>query len=687
MDLDADNLGRQQSPGAIPSRSPSRAPTRSRSRTRTRSRTRSGTPPRRPANVRRRGTRRLQPNSRYPEDQFQLSGPRNRRRSYYMRAIKEAIGVEAEPVEGINNPDAYSFQDAYKHPTRATQWNESIKDEFESIDENGVWELCDLQDSKMPVITCRWVFKTKLNPDGSISRYKSRLVARGFTQKKGVNFNETFAPVAKFTSLRLLFAMASQLGWEVHQMDAKTAFLCSEVDNPNILVAIPEGFREFGQMKKLLGDVKESDLKRPVLRLKKALYGLKQSPRLWYKKLTDHLSSMGFKRSELDHSVWARENSMVAIYVDDILVFGPNENIINEVKNQLKEQFKMVDSRPVNFFLGLQVLRKGSYGFGLSQEHYVKKLLKEFDMEKSSPIATPLGVLLRKRDLPVYHQDPKNTDPAQMPTDVKRYQRAIGSLMYLMLGTRPDIAFAISHLSQFCANPSVMHWQAVKRLLRYLQGTASHILWLNGTAANPEPDYDIYGFCDADWAADAVDRKSCGAYLYFYRGCLVSWASKKQTFVATSTMEAEYVSASNASKEGLWLREMVSEIRDLTGLAKKELKSPQTAAESFAEQVIRQCTDDAPTDLADAPVMLFVDNQAAIKVAQNPEDHARSKHIHISYHFVRQRVALGQIRLQHVSTKDMVADYLTKPLPKGGHTNCRFYSGIKTPDEHDKRIH
>lgn len=486
-----------------------------------------------------RGTRPLRPNSRYSPTQYDLGGFRNRR-AFLADVIKHIVEDNEllSKIKDVDDPDTYQYRDAKDHPFESSQWTASILDKLRSIRKAKVWELVDLgENSKHPVIGCRWVFKKKLAPNGSVSRYKSRLVARGFTQKKGINFNETFAPVAKFTSLRLIFAMASELGWDIHQLDAKTAFLCSEIDQDDVYIKIPDGYH-------LLNDASTKTMKNPVLRLKKALYGLRQAPRLWYRKLTDALKEFGFVRSELDHSVWLKKSCIVSIYVDDILVAGANQDIIDQIKKDLSSRFEMVDSGLVNFFLGLTV-KRDKHGYGLTQEHYIDRILAEFGMTDCSPQSTPLAGLLRPRN-------PDSDDPVDKPTDLKRYQRAIGRLMYLMLGTRPDIAFAVSHLSRFCADPTNLHWQAVKRLLRYLKGTKDNILWFNGTAAKPKTSEDIYGFSDADWASDSYDRKSVGSYLFYYRGSVVSWASKKQTFVATSTMESEYVSAATACKEGIW---------------------------------------------------------------------------------------------------------------------------------------
>lgn len=347
-----------------------------------------------------------------------------------------------------------------------------------------VWKVVELPKGKKAVGS-RWVFKHKLDAAGKVCRFKARMVAKGYTQKRGIDFNETFAPVAKLSTLRLFFTLAGNNGWKVDQLDAKTAFLCAEIDEHDVYIKPPQGLR--------LG----TKYKNPVLHLQKGIYGLRQSPRLWYGRLTTYLRKIGFVMSQYDNCVWTNSilGLMVVVYVDDMLVTGKEESIPT-FKALMGSEFEMVDSGDVSFFLGIQVRRGGADtgGFTWTQEHYIEKLLKEWDMEEAHPVKTPMqkSSNLSKR---------KDNEP---PTDKTRYQSAIGSLMYLMMATRPDIAFAVSHLSKFCADPSEHHWTAVKRVFRYLKGTSKLGLRL-GHKSNRS---GIVGYTDADWASDTDDRKS-----------------------------------------------------------------------------------------------------------------------------------------------------------------------------------
>lgn len=520
-----------------------------------------------------------------------------------------------------DDPDNYTFDDAWNHKYHNIQWRQAIADELNSMRQNAVWNVVELPKSAT-TIGSRWVFKHKLAEDGSIKRFKARLVAKGYTQRKGIDFNETFAPVAKLPTLRLLFTLAGNNRQEIHQLDAKTAFLCAEIDEKDIYIKPPPGIR-FGGIR----------YRNPALHLLKGIYGLKQSPRLWYARLTKYIRSIGFVMSEYDNCLWFNTTTkvMVAIYVDDLLVTGPQDEI-NIFKDQMKKEFEMVDSGQVEYFLGIQVRRGGGDGAYIwCQEHYIDKLLKQWDMEEAHEVSVPMqrGLYLSKR---------KPEEPACDKTD---YQSAVGSLMYVMMATRPDIAYAVAHLSKFCNDPSITHWNALKRVLRYLKGTKTLGISLGGRCSAPE---GLVGYTDADWASDSDDRKSVGAYCFMLNHSPISWTAKKQAFVATSTMESEYAAASQAAREGIWLR-------------------------AFLGELSQCCT--IPGFNKENPVRILCDNQAAIRVAKNPEFHKKAKHIDISIHFLRQRVQLGQIQMDYISTAHMVADFLTKPLAPERFIGCR----------------
>lgn len=583
----------------------------------------------------------------------------------YSYAIKDVL------ESPCSNPDRFKFLDAYDHPSEASQWRESIEDEFASMVHNQVWQVIEKPSdlSNNNIVGNRWVFRYKHRPDGSIARFKSRLVARGFTQTKGVNYYETFAPVARYNSIRTVLALTSKHGWLVHQMDVKTAFLCADIDVP-LYMTIPEGFDKIQSNP----DRDLSTFKSPILKLLKGIYGIKQAPRLWNRNFTEYLRSQGFSRSEYDHSVYFRNNIIIVIYVDDFLLAANSLKTINSVKSDLSQRFQMVDLGEAQHFLNTQIIRSGK-GYGLSQKHYIRQLLEEFNMTDVKDIETPMesGATFSKRvpdrnslpecalPAPVLKGSTKPDPDSGQPADKSRYLSLVGSLLYINMCTRPDIGFALSHLSQFAADPSTTHWKALKRILRYLKSTQNFVLWLDGRAQQPTideaydpeaPNMQIFGFSDADWAADKNDRRSVGAYQFFVEKSLVSWCCKKQAFVATSSMESEYMSASAATKEAVWLQNFVHEL-------------------SFHA---------LSSNTGRPPVILFMDNKAAIRVAKNPEFYARSKHIDICYHFIRQRVELRHIQIHYKKTSAMLADFLTKALPSAKFIYCRDNSGITEND-------
>lgn len=358
--------------------------------------------------------------------------------------------------------------------------------------ENKVWEVIEWDENipQSDIIDSKWVFKHKLNTDGTIARYKSRLCARGFMQTHGVNYTETFAPVARyspislsysqslilkrFNTLRLMFAMASKRGWDIHQMDAKTAFLCAEIDI-SLYMRLPDGFDEIDT-----NPQRNHGLKRPILKILKGIYGIKQAPRLWNERLKQFLRDDGFVKYEYDHSLWLKGDLAVLVYVDDLLIVGPSSaSTITDFKRRISETFKMSDMGLVNNFLGLQVVRlqeesTSSIGYGLHQAHYITKILEEYSMTdcKETDAPMPSQCCHIKRQVAL---DRGLVDNSAKPTEKVRYQRLVGSLMYLMLGTRPNIAFALSHLAQFASDPSIAHWKGLKRILRYLKGSFSSL--------------------------------------------------------------------------------------------------------------------------------------------------------------------------------------------------------------------
>ena len=407
-------------------------------------------------------------------------------------------------------------------------WKEAMKDEFQSLQANQVWDLVTPpKDCK--VINCKWVFKCKLGEHGQVERYKARLVAQGYSQRPGIDYEETFSPVVRFESVRSVIALAVHGNMKLHQMDVKTAFLNGEL-HEEVFIRQPEGFIE-------------KDKENLVCRLKKSIYGLKQSPRCWNIAIDDHLKKMKFVQTEGDPCLYVSrddaETVFIAVYVDDILIAAKTDKRIDEVKAAIASRFKVKDLGELHYFLGdkiVQDLKAGTIWLG--QPAFSENILRQFNMQDAKSCKTPVnpGLKLTKA----------NEESTLVNQEL--YQSAVGKLLYLSTRTRPDIAYAVSTAAKFTAKPSEEHWKAVKHILRYIAGTIN--LGLQFTRGG---SIDCTGFADADWAGDIDDRKSTSGYLFKVGGGPVSWRSRKQNCVALSTAEAEYMSLTLAAQEAIWL--------------------------------------------------------------------------------------------------------------------------------------
>jgi len=505
----------------------------------------------------------------------------------------------------------------------APGWKRAWESELESLKKNGTWVL-ERAPHDRNIVGCRWLFRKK--QDG---RFKVRLVAKGYSQEPGIDFHETFAPVAKFTSLRILLALVPENNWELHSMDVKTAFLHG-MREEELYMELPEGVMEEAK-----GDT--------VCRLVKAIYGLKQSPRAWYHKIHDFFITHDFTRSTQDYSLYINyaRKVLVLVYVDDLVLAAADTVDISWVKASLTNAFEMTDLGELRTFLGLEISRERKHRLlTLSQGKYIEKILQRHGMQDARPSMTPLDANTRLHSHTQSNQDQHSSEGKEV--NLELYQSAVGSLMYAMLGSRPDIAYAVGLVSQFNHSPLWEHWIAVKRIFRYLAGTKGHQLQY-GTSNNSG------GFSDADWGS-GHDRKSVGGFVFLLNGGAVSWASKKQTSIALSTTEAEYMSMTQAAKEIIWLRVLLEELEALTH--------------------IRQMSQ------------LHRDNQGALALARNPEYQTRTKHIDIQYHFIRELVTAEKVFLEYCPTSEMIADIMTKSLPRATHD--KHLTAMGMIEEHGK---
>ncbi|KAK3880875.1 hypothetical protein Pcinc_014673 [Petrolisthes cinctipes] len=493
-------------------------------------------------------------------------------------------------------------------------WMDAMKQEMSSIQESDVYELVELPKGSKS-LKCRWVFKKKILSNGSVERYKARLVAQGCSQKFGIDYDETFCPVARFESVRTVLALASQRGMKLHHMDVTTAFL-----NGTLMEEVymkPDGFVEQG---------KET----MVCKLKKSIYGLKQSLRCWNYTLDSSLRELGFVQTSGDPCIYdnLEDFFIVAVYVDDIILACNCDDKVRKVKDSLSSQFKLKDLGELQYFLGVKVVQDTVKGqIWIDQPLYIENILKMFGMEDSKPVETPA--------------DPnqkvcKATDECTI-FDKEQYQSAVGSLLYLSVKTRPDIAYAVNSVTRYSTKPTSQHWKAVKRIMRYLKGTRDL-----GILYNYNGSTDFVGYSDADWAGDIKDRKSTSGYCFHLGGGPVSWSSKKQSCVALSTAEAEYMALASAIQEAVWLRKLAVDIQiDCKG-----------------------------------PLLLYEDNQSTIAMSKNPQFHGKTKHIDIKFHYVLEKCNENVIQLVYCPTNDMIADIFTKGLNKDKFKRLREMLGM-----------
>ena len=490
-----------------------------------------------------------------------------------------------------------------------SKWEQAIKKELQSLQDNDVYDLVELPPGRRAVGS-KWVFKEKLGADGVVSIYKARLVAQGYAQREGLDYDETFSPVVRPESVRTLFALAAKKKLILHQMDVTTAFLNGTLKE-EVFMKQPEGSVEKGK-------------EHLVCKLKKSLYGLKQSSRCWNQALHKHLCNVGFIQNSSDPCIYTSKDgkNILAIYVDDIILAAQSQDDMDYMKRDISSKFDLKDLGELRYFLGVSVQRDSNGSVSLDQSGYSDRILNKFDMNEAKPVSTPVDISMKLV---------KNDESESV--DKELYQSAVGSLLYLSQWTRPDLSYAVGNVAKFCENPSKNHWVAVKRIMRYLKGTVNHGLRYFVESDHSDNNTILIGYSDADWAGDIDSRRSTSGYVFQMSGCAVSWKSKRQNCVALSTAEAEYVALSSAVQEAMWLQHLVAELNN------------------------------QPVDT----VTIMEDNKSAICMAKETKCHGRAKHISIKYHFVREQVESKNVMLKYCPTENMVADVLTKGLSKPKH--------------------
>jgi len=491
----------------------------------------------------------------------------------------------------------------YKQAASQLEWLHAMTLEYDALISNQTWTLCP-RPPHQNVVRNKWVFKLKQKPDGSVDRHKARLVAKGFRQVSGIDYYETFSPVVKSATIRLILALAVQFDWQIKQLDVSNAFLHG-VLHEEVYMEQPQGFID-------------PNFPDHVCKLHKSIYGLKQAPRAWFTRLSHALLNLGFHNSQVDHSLFTFHigsiHIFLLVYVDDIILTGNNEGTMHWIVTKLQADFAMKDLGPLGYFLGIQATRD-SGGLHLRQTKYILDLLNRALMAECKPYRAPCtaGSKMSRHD----------GDPLPDPAE---YRHIVGAFQYVTL-TRPDIAYSVNQLCQHMHAPTSVHLTAAKRVLRYLKGSLNSGLHYNKGPLN------LMAYCDSDWAGNPDDRKSTSGYGVFLGPNLISWSAKKQQTVSRSSTEAEYRSLSLTAAELFWLRMLLKELH-----------------------IVLSC-----------PPTIWCDNSGALALASNPVFHARTKHIEVDFHFIREKVANRDIQIQYLSTLEQVADIFTK-----GHSADRF---------------
>ncbi|MFS7996236.1 putative RNA-directed DNA polymerase [Helianthus anomalus] len=476
-----------------------------------------------------------------------------------------------------------------------------MQTEFSALQENDTWELVP-RPSDRPVTRCMWIFRHKFKSDGSLERYKARLVVNGNSQTVGIDCEDTFSPVVKPATIRIVLSVAVCRSWPIHQLDVKNAFLHGDLKE-TVFMHQPPGFvdKRFPNF---------------VCRLKKSLYGLKQAPRAWYTRFATHILSQGFRSSVCDNSLFVyyrgSQTAYLLLYVDDIVLTASSDELLQDIIRMLSREFAMTDLGPLHHFLGVKVTRT-SGGLFLDQAQYTKDIISRASMSSCKPCTTPvdLSTKLSASDGSLFH-------------DPTLYRSLAGALQYLTF-TRPDISYAVQQVCLFMHAPRDPHFAFLKRILRYLQGTVDY-----GIRIGKSNTHSLVAYSDADWGGCPDSRRSTSGYCVFLGDNLISWSSKRQPTISRSSAEAEYRGVANAVAEATWLRNLLL-----------ELHLPLRKAS-----------------------VIYCDNVSAVYMSDNPVQHQRTKHIEIDIHFVREKVRVGHIRVLHVPSALQFADIFTKGLAR-----------------------
>ena len=528
-----------------------------------------------------------------------------------------------------NAHDNPTWEQAMNGPDKNGYWK-ACEIEINTLNEKKAWQIVD-REAWMNVLPSTWAFKCKRYPDGSVRKLKARFCVRGDRQIEGTDFFETFAPVINWQTVRIMLVLSIILGLKTKQVDYTAAFVQAPIDkDPNwnqmteeerrrsgVYLEMPRGFKENGR----------------VLKLNQSLYGLKQSPRNFFLHLKENLEKVGLKQCESDPCLFISKKVVCLVYVDDTLFYAKDQADIDAVINDLRKcEMDLEEEDDVAGFLGIHINRKNDGTIELTQTGLIDRIVSALNLEDRSPKETPAEFGALPKDI-----------GGETRNGTYNYASVIGMLLYLSGHSRPDITFAVSQCARFTHSPTRLHEKALERIGLYLKKTNKQ-----GMIFRPNHDgLQLDCYCDADFAGlwgyedrnDSTCVRSRTGYIFFLNECPVLWASKLQSDIATSTMEAEYTALSTAMRELIPLREKIIEIS-------KEFDLEQLDTTKIVKTTVHE------------------DNMGCLKLANLEPGRMtpRSKHYAVKYHWFRSHIHPKQIEIKHVDSSEQRADLLTKAL-------------------------
>ena len=503
----------------------------------------------------------------------------------------------------------------------ADKWYAAMKKEHDTLVKLDSWTLVERPVNRK-VLTNTWVYAIKLKKDGTVDRYKARIVAHGFRQRPGIDYMSTTTPVARASSVKLMLTVAHALSLEVHQYDVTAAFINAPID-VDIYMQQPKGF------------VSE-EIPNHVCKLNKGLYGLKQAANSWYNMLVQILVDLGLEEIFSDRCLFIKidpdDYIMILVYVNDILIMCKKPESLDQIIKKMRQEFDLVYRGKISHFLGMEVNFDPVRGYSMSQTVFIKSILEKNEYTNCRTVSTPL----------VPNEEIKASSEEDTRVDQTKYREILGMLSYLATHTRPDIAQTVSKLAQHQSDPCVRHMNAIHHILRYLKGTLEIKLWVNGLNGLEEKQ-----FADASYASNVPDRSSVSGFVTFIGDAVVEWGSKKQNAAVSCTAEAELVAANKGHKHARYFIQLL-----------RELKVPNW-------------TDHVP--------ILLCDNQAVVEMCKAKKNlSAEMRHVDIKYQELLKQAHNGHVRVEHIGTADQLADGLTKTLPAPA--NLRMRAGLHLID-------